>query len=477
MSSPVAGQAIGDGKADLTWHQRLYTMSSEESSDASHAAPESKEAEQQNAISRVASLPLVSSTYNMVSSAYASTKETHPYLKSVCDVAEIGVKTLTAAAVTVATANEYACKGLDKLEEKLPILQQPSEKVVADTKELVSTRVTGAQGIVASTVNGAKDAMTGVVGIAKGAMQGSMEVTRSVVAGSVNTVLGSRVGQMVTTGMDALLGKSEELVDHYLPMTEQELVSDCRGFDMATVEQQKAQGSYFVRLGSLSAKLRHRAYQHSLAKLKDAKQGTQDALAKLHQTIELIENVKQGVDQKLQGGQEKLHQMYLEWNPKQMGSEEQVESLAQPEVESRTLAMFRGLTQQLQLSCSTLTARVQGLPATVQDKVRLVRSTVEDLHSSFSGVRSFQEMPATLLVQSRERITHARGSIDEMLDYVVQNVPLPWVVGPFAPNLVELPDVPSSGTEKTEDGLQTQEEPKEKTDAPKAESSNPKAEP
>ncbi|XP_042334277.1 perilipin-3-like isoform X2 [Sceloporus undulatus] len=428
----------------------------------------------------------------MVSSAYASTKETHPYLKSVCNVAEMGVKTLTAAAVSgaqplltklepqIATANEYACKGLDKLEEKLPILQQPSEKVVADTKELVSTRVTGAQGIVASTVNGARDAVTGVVGIAKGAVQGSMEVTRSVVAGGMNTVLGSRMGQMVATGVDALLGKSEELVDHYLPMTDQELATlatSVEGFDMATVEQQKAQGSYFVRLGSLSAKLRHRAYQHSLAKLKDAKQGTQDALARLHQTIELIESVKQGVDQKLQGGQEKLHQMYLEWNPKQTGSEEKVESLAQPEVESRTLAMFRGLTQQLQLSCSTLTSRVQGLPATVQDKVQLVRSTVEDLHSSFSGVRSFQEMPAGLLVQSRERIAHARGSIDEMLDYVVQNVPLPWVVGPFAPNLVELPDVPSSDAEKTEDGLQSQEEPKEKTDIPKAEPSSPKAEP
>ncbi|XP_042334278.1 perilipin-3-like isoform X3 [Sceloporus undulatus] len=423
-------------------------MSSEESSDASHTAPESKEAEQQNAISRVASLPLVSSTYDMVSSAYASTKETHPYLKSVCNVAEMGVKTLTAAAVSgaqplltklepqIATANEYACKGLDKLEEKLPILQQPSEKVVADTKELVSTRVTGAQGIVASTVNGARDAVTGVVGIAKGAVQGSMEVTRSVVAGGMNTVLGSRMGQMVATGVDALLGKSEELVDHYLPMTDQELATlatSVEGFDMATVEQQKAQGSYFVRLGSLSAKLRHRAYQHSLAKLKDAKQGTQDALARLHQTIELVE--------------------------------------------SRTLAMFRGLTQQLQLSCSTLTSRVQGLPATVQDKVQLVRSTVEDLHSSFSGVRSFQEMPAGLLVQSRERIAHARGSIDEMLDYVVQNVPLPWVVGPFAPNLVELPDVPSSDAEKTEDGLQSQEEPKEKTDIPKAEPSSPKAEP
>uniref|UniRef100_A0A8C7EEH3 PLIN3 protein n=1 Tax=Nothoprocta perdicaria TaxID=30464 RepID=A0A8C7EEH3_NOTPE len=85
---------------------------------------------------RVASLPLVSSAYDMVSTAYASTKESHPYVRSVCDAAEKGVKTLTAAAVSgaqpiltklepqISTANEFACKGLDKLEEKLPILQQ-----------------------------------------------------------------------------------------------------------------------------------------------------------------------------------------------------------------------------------------------------------------------------------------------------------------------------------------------------------------
>ncbi|NXC32908.1 PLIN3 protein, partial [Campylorhamphus procurvoides] len=91
----------------------------------------------------VANLPLVSSAYDMVSSAYSSTKESHPYVCSVCDAAEKGVKTLTAAAVSgaqplltrlepqISTANKFACKGLDKLEEKLPILQQPPERVMS----------------------------------------------------------------------------------------------------------------------------------------------------------------------------------------------------------------------------------------------------------------------------------------------------------------------------------------------------------
>lgn len=56
----------------------------------------------QNIVSRVVSLPLVSSTYDMVSYAYINTKENHPYLKSVCEIAEKGVKTITAVAMTSA---------------------------------------------------------------------------------------------------------------------------------------------------------------------------------------------------------------------------------------------------------------------------------------------------------------------------------------------------------------------------------------
>lgn len=51
-------------------------------------------------VDRVANMPLISSTCSMVSAAYTSTKESHPHVKTVCDAAEKGVKTLTAAAVS-----------------------------------------------------------------------------------------------------------------------------------------------------------------------------------------------------------------------------------------------------------------------------------------------------------------------------------------------------------------------------------------
>lgn len=51
----------------------------------------------QAAVKEVASLSLVSSACDVVSAAYASTKERHPYLRSVCDAAERGVQNVTEA--------------------------------------------------------------------------------------------------------------------------------------------------------------------------------------------------------------------------------------------------------------------------------------------------------------------------------------------------------------------------------------------
>lgn len=63
------------------------------------------------------------------------------------------------------------------------------------------------------------------------------------------------------------------------------LATAVEGFE---TEQQKQQQSYFVRLGSLSAKLRHRALRRSLGELQRARHSAQHALAQLHRVIELV---------------------------------------------------------------------------------------------------------------------------------------------------------------------------------------------
>ncbi|XP_014742690.1 PREDICTED: perilipin-3-like isoform X2 [Sturnus vulgaris] len=465
----------------------------------SEPTPAQPKAEEQQSIgTRVANLPLVSSAYDMVSSAYTCTKESHPYVRSVCDAAEKGVRTLTAAAASgaqplltrlepqISTANEFACKGLDKLEEKLPILQQPPQKLISDTKLLVTSTVTGAKDVLTSTMAGAKDAVsntmagakdavsntmagakdavsntvagakdavsstmagakdavsstvagakdavtsrvTGVMDMTKGAVQGGVELTRSAVSSGVSTV-----GQMVASGVGSVLGKSEELVDHYLPMTDEELAKLATAVEGFEPEQQRQQQSYFVRLGSLSTKVRHRALQHSLGKLQSARQSSQDLLAQLQRTLDLVEQLKQGVDQRLQGGQEKLQQLWLEWNKKQPGSgKEQVSPEA---VESGTLTMLQGLTQQLQSSCQPLVSSLQGLPGSIQDTAGQVRHNVEELRAALASVTSLQDVTGPVLARARGHATKARQLMDELVEHVAVNTPLTWLVGPFMPS-------------------------------------------
>ncbi|XP_053435317.1 perilipin-3 isoform X2 [Nycticebus coucang] len=412
--------------------------------------------QQPSVVERVASMPFISSTCEMVSTAYASTKESHPHVKTICDVAEKGVKTLTAAAVSgaqpilgklepqIASVSEYAHRGLDKLEENLPILHQPTEKVLADTKELVSSKVLGAREMMSNTVSSAKDTvttrMTEAVDMTRGAVQSGVDRTKSVVTSGVHSIMGSSVGQMVLSGVDTVLGKSEEWADNHLPMTDAELAriaTSLEGFDMASVQRQRQEQSYFFRLGSLSERLRQHAYEHSLSKLRLSRQKAQEALLQLSQALSLMEIVKHGVDQKLLEGQEKLHQMWLSWNQKQLKGTEKDQEAKPEQVESRALAMFRDIARQLQATCVSFGSSIQGLPTNIKDQVQHARHQVEDLQATFSGIHSFQDLSSSVLTQSREQVAKAREALDHVVEYVAQNTPIMWLVGPFAPGITE----------------------------------------
>ncbi|XP_064424605.1 perilipin-3-like [Latimeria chalumnae] len=322
------------------------------------------------------------------------------------------------------------------MEEKLPVLNQPIDQAFADTKDLVSSTVTSAKGAVSGAKEAVTSTVTGVVDVAKGAVQGGMEMTKAAVSDGVNTVMGSTVGQLVVTGVDTALNKSEEWVDRYLPMTEEELANvatSVEGFEVTPAQQP----SYYVRLGSLSTKLRHRAYKHSVGKMGQARQSTQDALSQLQNTIDLIEHAKKSVD----SANQKLYQTWLDWRNAQPEQKLEEDLLQKPEqIESRTLAMTQSLIQQLQTTCLMLVSSVQGLPQNIQDQIGQVRQAAEDLHLSFSSVSSFRELSGQILAQSKERVLNMRESVDGVMEYLLNNTPLNWLVGPFAPQLTKRPE-------------------------------------
>uniref|UniRef100_A0A8D0U4K4 Perilipin n=1 Tax=Sus scrofa TaxID=9823 RepID=A0A8D0U4K4_PIG len=348
-------------------------MSEEEGAQAPR--PSLWEQDQQNAVQRVAALPLVRTTCTAVSDAYSAAKDRHPLLGSACRLAEHCVCGLTTRALDhaqpllshlqpqLATVNDLVCRGLDKLEEKLPFLQQPSETVVTSAKDAVAS------------------GMTGMVGLARQGRRWSVELKRS-----------------MSHAVDIVLGKSEELVDHFLPMTEEELAAlaaEAEGPEVGSLEEQRRQQGYFVRLGSLSARLRHLAYEHSLGKLRQRKHHAQDTLAQLQETLEPAS------------------------------------------AELETLVLSRNLMGELQSTVDLLETSVRGLPPSAQEKVAEVRRSVDALQAAFADARCFRDVPAAVLAEGRGSMARAHACVDELLELVVQAMPLPWLVGPFAPILVE----------------------------------------
>ncbi|XP_008405303.1 mannose-6-phosphate receptor binding protein 1 isoform X1 [Poecilia reticulata] len=406
--------------------------------EAGAAATEPANGEQQNVVARVSHLPLVSSACEAVSNAYSSTKDNVPLLKGVMNVAESGVRTLGAAASTgskpvlgmiepqLATVNEYALKGLDKMEEKLPILHQPADKVVSDTV-----------GMVYQSVTGAKDAVLGAV------MSG-VELTRAAVSGSINTVMGTRMGQMVSSGMGLALSRSEDWVDQNLPLTERELAAVAEPAN-AEVSTTSANPSYFVRLGKLSAKVQERALEQSLGRARKARDATYTAVAQITSTLDLVESARASLGtagSQIAGAPEQLLQRWTEWKKKREGEGLPLPTESEPDgskdeseqLESHALSMVRGLSDQLRASCSSVVSSAQGLPGTVQEQLTSARVAAEELQSS---LRNASALTPVLLERSRHHLKQVQHSLDGVMDYLLHNTPLNWIVGPFVAQKTE----------------------------------------
>lgn len=102
-------------------------------------------------------------------------------------------------------------------------------------------------------------------------------------------------------------------------------------------------------------------------------------------------------------------------------------------MESLALLLACSITQQLQITCSKVVAAIQGLPSSLQYKLKHSFNTIEELHASFLAAHSLQDLSSTVLGQSQERLAVIYEYMEELLDYLSDNRPLSWLVGPFSP--------------------------------------------
>ncbi|XP_065544797.1 perilipin-1 [Lathamus discolor] len=232
----------------------------------------------ENVLQRVLQLPVVSSTCESLQRTYATTKEAHPLMASVCQVYERGVQGASALAVwsmepvvrrlepQFAVANNLACRGLDHLEEKIPALHYPVDKLASELKGTISTPLQSAK----STIGNSMDKIMEL------AAEG-YEATKSTVETTAKYTRRNSVSQMAAAGVDTALGGLEKLMEYLLPEEDEE--ADQKPKDphesAAKVSQQQPSApsapSTLGRIGTLVSTASHRAYQQTTHGLQRAK--------------------------------------------------------------------------------------------------------------------------------------------------------------------------------------------------------------
>ncbi|KAM3844910.1 perilipin-3-like [Vipera latastei] len=383
--------------------------------------------QEQCAFQKFAGLPLISSTYEWVSSIYDFAKQSHPAIQTVLEMAETGVKNIASSAEPLldmfepqlAIANMAGCRNIDRLQYQFSVLQQTVDEIV---------------GSIYAKINEANIVDT-MLEISVEVAMDTMEVTLCSARSAVNTVREISVSQMMASSVDKMIFTSDSLLEYFLPITDEELLAIAsldhpKGSGAACLEMQEEEPSYYTRLGSLSTKLCSRAYYHSLAKLRMIKLGVQQALFQLEQIFYLLKYTKEQLDYKVHKGQEKVYQMWKEWYK---GQPKQSSEAIQAEMESHALATSYSVAQKMQEVCQKILTNVQSLPEHLKQKIQQAECDLKELQAVLSNTTCFQDLPSGFLLETPEKINKARKAVYEVMEYIAKNTSLSWIDGPFCP--------------------------------------------
>lgn len=227
--------------------------------------------EPENVLQRVLQLPVVSGTRECMQKTYNSTKDAHPLVASVCNAYEKGVQSASSLAAwgmepvvrrlstQFTAANELACRGLDQLEEKIPALQYPPEKIASELKGSLSSRLHSARDSISAPISSTTDKVLG-------AALASCELAWGVAKDTAEYAAGTRVGRLASGGADLAVGGMEKVVGFLLP-PEKGDSAPAPGNQRAQ-KPPKTKPSLMARVGALASVVTQHSFQTTARVLK-----------------------------------------------------------------------------------------------------------------------------------------------------------------------------------------------------------------
>ncbi|XP_060068878.1 perilipin-2-like isoform X2 [Ylistrum balloti] len=389
---------------------------------------------QEDFFTRLGNIPVVGTTWTQAWGLYQKTKESNTIIRSTLNMAESGIKTVTETTKPmvekyqpqIEIVNKYACQQLDNLENKYPVIKKPTEELVADGKELIQPtldRVNAVRQYGTDTINKVGDVkQMGVDTVSNVKDYGLMQVSKA-----MDTSYGCFVADKVNTALTL----SEEYLEKYLPEDDDE--KDENDPDEAK-EMDEYPPSTVGRAKDLTTKLRRRMYKRALKDLRNVQVRSQENLAKLSFTVDLIDYAKtnmqsaKGVaEEKVGELQTKMTTLWTEINKEDSELEEG--ELVPNTMETKSIIMARHLTKQLRSGLSTFNTYVpESLqPAALRERLQQTYKYTEELYSYFRDVAKYEDMPSLALAQAKDKLGYLQSTLGYLTETFV-TVPLTWLV-------------------------------------------------
>ncbi|XP_072100602.1 perilipin-2-like isoform X2 [Mobula birostris] len=302
-----------------------------------------------------------------------SAKENIPE-KSICNVMEQGQETPSSMVNKSAESNK---------EKPGPQFAETKDEGVDKAPILHPTEQDqGHGGKLVSWMTDVKDKPAGIVKIAATFVQGNLEQIKTVAEGS-NTAV-----QPVATSSEIKMLTAADLC---LPMTKIKPAKVPVPIGGSVMGQEP---SFYVHSGYLTSKPHNDGPRYSVAKMQQDTQDGQEILSFLNKLLDL-------------------------------------------QAESRSLAMTHKLSNQLQAICQNLASSVHGLPQHIEGQVQHFCKWTAEISSTLSLATSFQDLSAQFLAQTREKLMKIGDGMDQVMDHVLNDAEVDWLMGPISPHLNE----------------------------------------
>ncbi|KAL5005357.1 hypothetical protein ScPMuIL_018813 [Solemya velum] len=385
-------------------------------------------------IGRLGSLPVVNSAWTQALVLYQRTKDSNVLLKTTLGMAENTVRVVSSTTKPIVDRYQpqifdrmdaYACQALTRLEENYPVITKKPDELLQDGKQLVKPavdRVTSVYQFGAGTYNMGKEKVDQVKKIGTDTVVGIKDFSVTQMKKGMDT----SYGKMVVGKLEDVLTMSEGYVDVYLPPSEgEDLLKEKEG-----KEEKGEKKDPLTRVTTLSNKVRQRMYRKAMKDLTNVKVRSQDALSKLHSTVDLISYAKSHLDtaRETVGVNVGAAQDKLLWAWGEINSEKEKEETPNT-LEGHTIALARRLTKQVRHGLTVISTHIPETVqvANLQERIAEARKYSEELYTSFKEVKTYEEIPIWALTQARGKMQYMQETLSFLTDMVL-SVPLNWLV-------------------------------------------------